>query len=439
MRTCSRPATVISAASAPLGLGAGEQRHLCRSVPHSVWRAALRRSRRKLGLANKLGLKYVLAGVVGMLARCVFLSAFALADAGHAADIHLLPASNASAGFAGVVIDGTIVSGDAAKFDAITAGYQSGIVILNSDGGVAIEGMEIGEAIRARPAKPVGMVTIVLDGNRCASACALVFAGGQIREMQAHALLGAHAVYVTGTDGVSRETGQGNAMVGAYLTKLGYSYQTVAAMTSAAPGDMTWLNPAEARQIGLGVLTVDQNANIVVYADGSVPGAPAPQVATPPASSTPVAALPPPLALSPQLTPVDQQTYGAASQQFRVGAPGTFPLVPGGLQATLSGEPASTRAGFFAVGVITAVDVEAYCATQPTGDATTKCRSDYETAIGSRVVANADCTNGFVTYSFRGKTRATRYAGGNIDTVNFDSRVAPAMLDAQWHMLCAGE
>jgi hypothetical protein len=377
-------------------------------------------------------------GAIEMLGRCVFLAAFALADAGNAADIHLMPASNASDGFAAVVIDGTIVSGDAAKFDAITAGYQSGIVVLNSDGGVAIEGMEIGEAIRSRPAKPVGMVTVVLDGNRCASACALVFAGGHLREMQAHALLGAHAVYVTGTDGVSRETGQGNAMVGAYLTKLGYGYQTVAAMTSAAPDAMTWLNPAEARQIGLGVLTVDQNANIVVYADGSIPGAPAPQV-TPAAPPTPVAALPSPLALSPQPKPIDQQTYGAASQQFRVGAPGTFPLVPGGLQATLSGEPASTRAGFFAVGVITAVDVEAYCATQPTGDETTKCRSEYETAIGSRVEANADCTNSFVTYSFRGKTRATRYAGGNIDTFNFDARVAPAMLDAQWHMLCVGE
>jgi hypothetical protein len=374
-----------------------------------------------------------------MLARCVFLAAFAFAGASHAADIHLLPASDASTGFAAVVIEGTIVSGDAAKFDAVTADYQSGIVILNSDGGVALEGMQIGEAIRGRPAEPIGMITIVLDGNRCASACALVFAGGHIREMQAHALLGAHAVYVTGTDGVSRETGQGNALVGAYLTKLGYSYQTVAAMTSAAPDGMTWLNPGEARQIGLGVLTVDQNAKIVVYADGSFPGAPSPEAAaTPPAPPTPVAALPPPLTLSPQPTPVDRPTYGAASQQFRVGAPGTFPLVPGGLQATLSGAPASTRAGFFAVGVITAVDVEAYCATQPTGDATTKCRSDYETAIGSRVEANADCTNSFVTYSFRGKTRATRDAGGKIDTFNFDAHVAPAMLDAQWHMLCVG-
>jgi hypothetical protein len=373
-----------------------------------------------------------------MLARCVFLAAFALAGASNAADIHLLPASDASTGFAAVVIDGTIVSGDAAKFDAITAGYQSGIVILNSDGGVALEGMQIGEAIRARPTNPIGMITTVLDGNRCASACALVFAGGQIREMQAHALLGAHAVYVTGTDGVSRETGQGNALVGAYLTRLGYGYQTVAAMTSAAPDGMTWLNPAEARQIGLGVLTVDQNAKIIVYADGSVPGAPTPQAAMPPAPPVPVAALPPPMALSPQPIPVDQQNYSAASQQFRTGGPGGFPLVPGGLQATLSGAPVSTRAGFFAVGVITAGDVEVYCATQPAGDATAKCRSDYGTAIGSRVEANADCTNSFVTYSFRGKTRATRDAGGKIDTFNFDARVAPAMLDAQWHMLCVG-
>jgi hypothetical protein len=374
-----------------------------------------------------------------MLARCVFLATVTLAGVGHAADIHLLPASKTSDGFVAIAIDGTIASGDAAKFDAVTAGYQNGIVFLNSDGGIAIEGMEIGEAIRARSAKPIGLITMVLDGNRCASACALVFAGGLLREMQAHALLGAHAVYVTGTDGVSRETGQGNALVGAYLTKLGYSYQTVAAMTSAAPDGMTWLNPAEARQIGLGVLTVDKDGNIVVYADGSVPSGPTSQVATPPAPPTPVAALPPPLALSPPATPVVQPTYGVVSQQFRIGAPGTFPLVPGGLQATLSSEPTSTQAGFFALGVITATDVEAYCATQPTGDATTKCRSDFETAIGSHVEANADCTNSFVTYRFRGKIRATRYAGGNIDTFNFDAHVAPAMLDSQWRMLCVGK
>jgi hypothetical protein len=66
--------------------------------------------------------------------------------------------------------------------------------------------------------------------------------------MAATAKIGFHAASLSG-----QESGMGNAIVGAYLNKIGLSYSAVIYITKAAPGSMTWLNVAEAEKHGIEV------------------------------------------------------------------------------------------------------------------------------------------------------------------------------------------
>lgn len=328
--------------------------------------------------------------------RAIFLSAAALltevlANPVGASDISVI---RTEGDFAFLAINGEILVGDANRFNVTVAPYARFAVFLNSDGGAAAEGMLIGSSIRDKRGS-----TVILDGQRCASACALIFAAGVDRAMQAHSLLGAHAVYLTGSDGAPRETGAGNALVGAYLTKLGFGYQTVLAMTSAAPTGMAWMTPDEARQAGLGVATIDANAHVVVAASGALE--PVPQAhETPPVSVT-----------------------------------GSFPLVPGGLQATLTSLFGLNSTGAFAHGVITASDLNAYCARNSVGDDGQRCLGDYASAVGAEVEVHADCTRATISYSFRGRVRVES-VDRVVRTVNFDQSDGERMIAVQWNVLC---
>ncbi|OSI23728.1 hypothetical protein BST65_20680 [Bradyrhizobium canariense] len=63
--------------------------------------------------------------------------------------------------------------------------------------------------------------------------------------MAANAQIGFHAAY----DGSSgKETGMGNAILGAYVNKLGLPYSAVIYITQASPTSMTWLSADDARK-----------------------------------------------------------------------------------------------------------------------------------------------------------------------------------------------
>jgi invasion protein IalB len=83
--------------------------------------------------------------------------------------------------------------------------------------------------------------------------------------MSAESKIGFHAAYTP--DG--RETGVGNALIGAYLNKIGLPYSAVAYITQAAPRSMTWLSAAEAKKHGIDVELVGSS---------QVASAPAPMV-----------------------------------------------------------------------------------------------------------------------------------------------------------------
>jgi hypothetical protein len=141
-----------------------------------------------------------------------------------------------------VSIKGTIEIGDADKFERVIAPLSGAtVVFLNSPGGALVDGLDIGISIRGH-----GYHTAVV-GDLCASICGLMWLAGSSRFVAPESKIGFHAAY--NKDGT--ETGQGNALVGAYLSNLGLSYEAIAYLTDAAPDDMHWLTPRAAAKIGI--------------------------------------------------------------------------------------------------------------------------------------------------------------------------------------------
>jgi hypothetical protein len=147
-----------------------------------------------------------------------------------------------------ILVEGVLNPEDADTFEAITSSLSAVVIVsLNSDGGSLIAGLRIGELIRARQ-----FYTVVPKGMRCASACALAWLGGAQRFMFVDGKIGFHAASVSG-----RETGVGNALIGAYLTRIGLSYEAVIYITKAAPSEMTWLNSSDAARKGITISLLD--------------------------------------------------------------------------------------------------------------------------------------------------------------------------------------
>ncbi len=170
----------------------------------------------------------------------------ALVGTARAADI----ATTRMNGLDVIAIDGPIAAGDEDQFDRVSQNVgqmfnQPAIVLFNSPGGAIFPALSIGAAIRAK-----GYATGVVSGAQCASACALMWLAGTKRLLGNSAKVGFHAAYVIADDN-AQESGQANALVGAYLSKLGLSYRAIAYVTAAGPGQMSWLHPDDAREAGI--------------------------------------------------------------------------------------------------------------------------------------------------------------------------------------------
>ena len=143
-----------------------------------------------------------------------------------------------------VVVEGSLAAFDEDQFAAKTAPLSSAFVAFSSDGGSLVAGLRIGEAIRRKR-----FSTIVPDGRRCASACALAWLGGVERFIGISGKISFHAAY----DAASDESGVGTAVVDAYLSKIGLPYEAVIYITQTASNEMTWLNTSDAAQRGIRV------------------------------------------------------------------------------------------------------------------------------------------------------------------------------------------
>jgi ATP-dependent protease ClpP protease subunit len=144
-----------------------------------------------------------------------------------------------------IAIRGDLEAGDDRKFDQVAQRYSKGAVYLESRGGDLVTGIAIGESIRLK-----GFLTFLPPNTTCASSCALAWLGGSRRFLSPTSRLGFHAAYrMDGT--AARETGIGNAVVGAYLTRIGLPISAVIYITKASPDAITWLTPADAQKVGI--------------------------------------------------------------------------------------------------------------------------------------------------------------------------------------------
>jgi hypothetical protein len=174
----------------------------------------------------------------------IFASA-AFAVPARGAEISVVPEPTSDIVFVRVL--GALELADGDKFAAIASQYDKALVVLASDGGNLVAGLRIGQLIRLH-----GFSTLVPDGARCASACAIAWLGGVIRFMQPTARIGFHAAYRI-EDGVATETGAGNALVGAYLSRLGLSDSAIFYVERAPPTQITWLTKQDAEKVGIEV------------------------------------------------------------------------------------------------------------------------------------------------------------------------------------------
>lgn len=158
-----------------------------------------------------------------------------------------IESSRIADGHTTILISGEIFRGDDERFATVagTAPDET-IVVMDSPGGNLVTGLRIGSAIRMRAWK-----TAVPDAAMCASACGLMWLGGVQRMVGQRARVGFHAASIVGSDGVRREVGSGNALVGSYLGRLGLTDDAVIYLTSASPEGAAWLTETMAKQVGI--------------------------------------------------------------------------------------------------------------------------------------------------------------------------------------------
>lgn len=159
-----------------------------------------------------------------------------------AADVATAPGPGGSV----LRLSGLIQPGDDAKLAAaLAAPHHPATLSLASLGGNVQAALAIGAMVRRE-----GLRTLVEPRAICASACGLVWLAGTARTMAPEAHVGLHAAYLK-RNGVSVETGAANALVGAYLGRLGFDDRAIVYLTSAPPEDMTWILPSDRQRYGI--------------------------------------------------------------------------------------------------------------------------------------------------------------------------------------------
>jgi hypothetical protein len=148
-----------------------------------------------------------------------------------------------------VVVQGSFEGKDGEQFFSKTAALSTAHVRLESNGGSLVAGIQIGETVRLK-----GFTTIVPAGGRCASACAMAWLGGTQRFMGPGARIGLHSAHNANS---GPGTGVANALLGAYLNRVGLPYSAVIYITQSVPQSITWLSIADAKRLGIEVIPLD--------------------------------------------------------------------------------------------------------------------------------------------------------------------------------------
>jgi hypothetical protein len=146
-----------------------------------------------------------------------------------------------------IKIQGEIKLGDEDKFRSLAMGSRRATVLLDSNGGRLIPALEIGKMIRLK-----GFSTAVQDAM-CSSACSLIWLAGEPRIMNNFTSIGFHTAFTKDKSGLNTSGPTDGAIVGAYLTRLGFSEKVVLFVVSASPKEMHWLQKSTADRLGIAV------------------------------------------------------------------------------------------------------------------------------------------------------------------------------------------
>ncbi|TCI00205.1 hypothetical protein EJV46_06040 [Roseococcus sp. SYP-B2431] len=155
-------------------------------------------------------------------------------------------------GTTSIVIYGRISPETEGAFMAAAAAHRGARVVLNSGGGSLTPALSIGRAIRE-----ARLQTYVPDGSGCFSACSLIWLAGTERHIGQGARIGFHAAYVAQQGGPGQVSSSGNAVIGAYLSRLGYNDGAIRLFTAAPPNQIVVVKPRQFEQNGV---TVRQTA-----------------------------------------------------------------------------------------------------------------------------------------------------------------------------------
>lgn len=185
--------------------------------------------------------------------KLLVVSGLIAANSAMAAEISVSNNGEASGTAQSVVqFAGDMTVDDILKFKQISKSLPpQTIVRFDSPGGSLKAGIEIGKTIAAS-----GFATSVSD--TCASSCALAWLAGAPRILSSSARVGFHLAYKSSVD--QSESGAGNALVGSYVSGLGFGENVVRYITSAAPDDMQWLSPRDADLLGIDIVISDRRA-----------------------------------------------------------------------------------------------------------------------------------------------------------------------------------
>ena len=93
----------------------------------------------------------------------------------------------------------------------------------------------------------------------CSSACGLIWLAGKPRVKQATAAIGFHAAFVPDGQGIDRENGLSNALIGSYMTRLDLGVDAIMFATAAGPGGMAWITPQDGTRYGIPFEVVDED------------------------------------------------------------------------------------------------------------------------------------------------------------------------------------
>lgn len=176
----------------------------------------------------------------------ITLSISLFSSVAYAAEIKIVPGRGGDPD--SIYIDGEILNDDDLNFINIADTSPDARVVLNSPGGDVIPALEIGRYIYTKK-----FMTFVKNGD-CASACGLIWLAGIARGIGENGRVGFHAVYTQESKSITKVDSTGNALVGAYLNRIGLNSPTIRFVTSASPSDMRWISEMDAKRIGLSVV-----------------------------------------------------------------------------------------------------------------------------------------------------------------------------------------